>query len=155
MRWARFLFYPGLAPLAVGTVVVVALFVLFLVLFAPPFSEPVIGPTPEQVEEHCQPVIEWILSEEERTGIHPEQIPSEHATTLDELPYSWSYSCGFGPLLSVGDCNGEWPAPLYAYCWSPNEWTWFADHHLADGEIRRLLEGHGYYQREVPGAVGQ
>jgi hypothetical protein len=108
--------------------------------------DPIIGPTPEEIQEHCRPVTEWILSEIERSGCPPQRITPEHAARLDELPYTWRFG---GGNLMVGRLHaggGEWPQPLYIYNWSPDVWWWWTDYPVSDEHVRQILEDHGYYR---------
>lgn len=147
VRWLRT--RTGIAVLVVSPIVLAVLAVLGVSLLAmlvgrAAYFETVIGPTPEQVEEHCQPVVDWILSEMDRTGRPPEQISIDHAARLNELPYTWRYMEG---SLAIGRIDKEWPLPLYIYWWAPNEgWWWWADHPVSEVEVRRILEDHGYYR---------
>ena len=135
----------GIAVLVVSSAVIDVLVVRAAAGLWPRYDfETVVGPTPEQVAEHCQPVVDWILSEMERTGCPPEQVSTDNASRLNELPYTWRYYPDGS--LAIGRIDKEWPLPLYIYWWAPNEgWWWWADHAVSDADVRRILEEHGYY----------
>jgi len=81
-------------------------------------KERIVGPPPEEIQEICKPITDWIVSEKERTGSYPEALRESDLQILAKLPYDTS---GSRPTyLRVGVIY-EWPPPLYEFYWKPEK----------------------------------
>lgn len=149
-RVTLWLIYGSLAVLGTG-LMMAGVAVALVVAVAFRGQEPIIGPTPEEIQVHCQPVIDWIVAGIETSGTHPGQTSSEHAALLDELPYSWRLD---GSTLRIGEleAGGEWPHPLYEYNWFA--WGVVGGARLPDGVTQASADRGALPARDRVAPVG-
>ena len=105
-----------------------------------------VGPPPDEVRAICGPTVEWIRVERESLGYYRPALEYSLWAELERLPYDIQYE---SPNLVVG--SRQWPFPLLAYTWSPEEgWSWSADREISDEQVAELLRERGYYSEEKP-----
>ena len=106
----------------------------------------VVGPSPEEIQLDCEPIVEWISKVRRESGSFPDDLLPEHRARLDALPYQWSYGHDVVAILRVGDM-ADWPYPIYSFYWSSRDgWVMSCDNPAYTLEdVRPILEECGYY----------